>query len=696
MKTEYNRRTIGDKSKKNTARTQPATRARKNCGGSAEKRWRRHTIKAGAPRYEGVNASNPIAHLQRLDTLLQQELACEQAGYARSLQESRFASRIAESDCRYPVSLADAAYNALDQLVLTVRYEVDDDLVDNDFEPGHPLAFFYFADDGGSLREYPHQYYIEQAGTGFVSVALPNAAALGTLRALAEKRLLGIRRSIDTTSYRVMHEALSAVMRADNEGATGHEGRLVRLRNILAGNAEPAFRRLPRLSLPWLNATQQEAVQRVVEAEDVAIVHGPPGTGKTTTLIEAIIETLQRETQVMVCAPSNVAVDWISEQLSRRGVNVLRIGNPLRISDEMLDCSYERRFASHPLYSDLWAIRRELHRSPEGKSPSAATRKHLAALRDRATQLEVRIQADIFMQARVVACTLIGSAYAILDRRRFSTLFIDEAAQALEPACWAAIRKCDRVVMGGDHCQLPPTVKSPEALRGGLDRTLMQRVVQAHPRCVTQLDIQYRMHRDIMAFPSRWFYHGRLQAAPAVADRQVTPLDTPLMWIDTSQCGFGERQSRTLSRSNADEARLLIRTLREYIESIGITRVQDERIDFGIISPYRAQVRLIRRLLKLQKFFRRLYGQIAVGTVDGFQGQERDVIILSMVRDNDEGQIGFLRDLRRMNVAMTRARMKLIVLGNAATLSRHPFYAALLDHFQQHGDFLVLPPPEAE
>ena len=647
-----------------------------------------------------MNASTPIAHLQRLDTLLQQELACEQAGYARSLQESRFASRIAESDCRYPVALADAAYNALDQLVLTVRYEVDDDLVDNDFEPGHPLAFFYFSDDGGSLREHPHQYYIEQAGTGFVSVALPNAAALGTLRALAEKRLLGIRRSIDTTSYRVMHEALGAVMRADNEGSTGHEGRLVRLRNILAGNAEPAFRRLPRLSLPWLNATQQEAVQRVVEAEDVAIVHGPPGTGKTTTLIEAIIETLQRETQVMVCAPSNVAVDWISEQLSRRGVNVLRIGNPLRISDEMLDCSYERRFASHPLYSDLWAIRRELHRSPEGKSPSAATRKHLAALRDRATQLEVRIQADIFMQARVVACTLIGSAYAILDRRRFSTLFIDEAAQALEPACWAAIRKCDRVVMGGDHCQLPPTVKSPEALRGGLDRTLMQRVVQAHPRCVTQLDIQYRMHRDIMAFPSRWFYHGRLQAAEEAAHRMVSPLDTPLTWIDTSENSkFGiqnsELRTKSGSLTNAQEARLVIHTLRDYIDMVSPQKVESERIDFGIITPYRGQARLIRRLLKMQHYFRKLKRHITVGTVDGFQGQERDVIVISLVRDNAEGQIGFLRDLRRMNVAMTRARMKLIIVGNAATLSRHRFYRALIEHIKQHGDMVTVQPPAA-
>ena len=179
-----------------------------------------------------------------------------------------------------------------------------------------------------------------------------------------------------------------------------------------------------------------------------------------------------------------------------------------------------------------------------------------------------------------------------------------------------------------------------------------------------------------------------------MADRLVSPLDTPLTWVDTSQCSFGEKQSRTLSRSNAEEARLLIHILRDYIEMIGTTRIHDERVDFGIISPYRAQVRLIRRLLKWQKFFRHLYRQISVNSVDGFQGQERDVIVISMVRDNDQGAIGFLNDLRRMNVAITRARMKLIIVGNAQTLSRHRFYAQLIEHIQQHGDFLVIPPTE--
>ncbi len=623
-----------------------------------------------------MNGNNTAAHFSRLADLLRQEMDYELSGYTRSLDSHRYASRIAESDCRYPVSLGDAAYNALDQLVLTLRYDSGDDgesLDQNDFEPGHPVSLFHFAADNSSLREHPQQYYIAQCGAGCLGIIVPTATALATLRALAARHLLGVRLSVDTTSYRVMLDALGAAQRAEGEGFR-------RLRDVLLGNAEAHFRTLPRLSLPWLNASQQQAVQRVVEAQEVAVIHGPPGTGKTTTLVEAVIETLQRETQVMVCAPSNVAVDWLSEQLARRGVNVLRIGNPLRISDEMLDCSYERRFAAHPLYSDLWAIRREMHRTPDGKRPTPAQRKHLAALRERATALEVRINADIFMQARVVACTLIGSAYQILDRRRFQTLFIDEAAQALEPACWTAILKCDRVVMSGDHCQLPPTVKSPDAARHGLGHTLMQRVADACPASVTQLNIQYRMHEDIMAFPSRWFYHGSLRAAPAVAHRQAAPWDTPLLWVDTSLCDYAERQSRTLSRSNADEARLLIRILREYIETLGTARVLDQRLDFGIITPYRAQARLIRRLLKLQRFFRSLQGLITVGTVDGFQGQERDIIILSMVRDNDKGDIGFLRDLRRMNVAITRARLKLIVVGNAATLARSPFYNALLQH----------------
>lgn len=629
---------------------------------------------------------NPIAALQKQSELLKKEMVYERENYAKALTADRIGSRMQEPGCRYPISLGHSEYNALDQLVLTLFFEVADDETDMDFEPGKPVSFFYLSDNGQSVKETPYQCYVEQVDVGVMSVTLPNKSALQSLKALEETHLLGVQLCIDTTSYQVMQEALASAMRSDNE-------KFVHLRDTLIGTLRPSYRRLPRLSFPWLNRSQEDAVQKVVEAQEVAIVHGPPGTGKTTTLVEAIIETLQRETQVMVCAPSNAAVDWISEQLSRRGVNVLRVGNPLRMSNEMLDCSYERRYAAHPDYAELWSIRRALREGNAGSGKSREKQARLAKMRDRATELEIRIRYDLFDQARVVACTLIGSAYHILEHRHFSTLFIDEAAQALEPACWAAILKADRVIFSGDHQQLPPTIKCPEAARGGLDQTLMQKVAKTKPESVSLLTVQYRMNKEIMGFSSHWFYHDRLTAAPEVADRLVSPIDTPLMWIDTSQCHFGEKESRTLSRSNAEEARLLIHTLRDYVEMIGLTKIQDERVDFGIISPYRAQVRLIRKLLRWQKFFRTLRRQIAVNSVDGFQGQERDVIIISMVRDNEKGTIGFLRDLRRMNVAITRARMKLIILGNAETLSQHKFYRHFIEYVKEHGDFVTLPDP---
>ena len=623
---------------------------------------------------------NPGIYFSRLRELVALELREEQQAYRRSLEEkgASLTGCIQEPSCRYPVRLGNNTYNALGQLTLELHYEVGEDEVELDFEPGKPATVFYLNDNGA--KELPHQCYVEWVGEGVMTVSLPSKSALQSINDLAERHLLGVQLGIDNTSYRVMMEALSEAERKEDE-------KFIRLRNVLIGNTQPSFRCLPPLSFPWLNSSQNAAIQKVVEAQEVSIVHGPPGTGKTTTLVEAIIETLERETQVLVCAPSNAAVDWISEQLMRRSVNVLRIGNPLRMSDEMLDCSYERRYSAHPDYHELWNIRKKLREGAKGEQAHR--------LRNRETELEIKINADLFDQARVVSCTLIGSAYRLIERRRFSTLFIDEAAQALEPACWAAILKADRVIMSGDHQQLPPTVKSFEAAKGGLANTLMQKLVGLHPRSVTLLTTQYRMNEDIMAFPSRWFYHSRLQAAPEAAHRQVSPLDTPLTWLDTSEksdysenSDHSEKRTRTGSVTNAQEARLVIHTLRDYIEMISPGKIESERIDFGIITPYRGQARLIRRLLKMQHYFRKLKRHITVGTVDGFQGQERDVIVISLVRDNADGHIGFLRDLRRMNVAMTRARMKLIIIGNSRTLTHHRFYRELIEHFHTHGEFI--------
>ncbi len=630
---------------------------------------------------------NINAYFSKLREMVALELREEQQAYQRSLEQkgASLAGSIQEPSCRYPVTPGNTAYSPLGTLTIELRYDVSEDEVDVDFEPGKPTTLFYLTP--GDARALPFQCYVEAVGTGVMTVSLPSKAALQSIKDLSQRHLLGLQLGVDNTSFRVMQEALSEAERKEDE-------RFARLRNVLVGNAEAAFRQLPRLSFPWLNASQNDAIQHAVEAQEVSIIHGPPGTGKTTTLVEAVMETLERETQVLVCAPSNTAVDWISEQLSRRGINVLRVGNPLRVSDTMLNCSYERRYSAHPDYHELWNIRKTLNGERESLSDA-----HRHKLRQRVTELEIKIDSDLFNEARVVSCTLIGSAYRMMERKHFSTLFIDEAAQALEPACWVAILKADRVIMGGDHQQLPPTVKSLEAAKGGLAETLMQKVVRRHPRCVSLLTTQYRMNEDIMAFPSGWFYHGRLVAAPEAAHRQVSPLDTPLTWLDTSHAIHADASTSEVrnsggSLSNAQEAKLVIHTLRDYIEMVSPQKIESERIDFGIITPYRGQARLIRRLLKMQHYFRRLRRHITVGTVDGFQGQERDVIVISLVRDNAEGNIGFLRDLRRMNVAMTRARMKLIIVGNAQTLSRHRFYRELVNYIRSHGEFIEAPAEE--
>lgn len=493
---------------------------------------------------------------------------------------------------------------------------------------------------------------------------------------------LGVQLYFDETSYRTMFEALEDVLRAKGN-------RLAELRDTLLGTMKAGFRELYPVRFPWLNSTQETAVNKVLCARDVAIVHGPPGTGKTTTLVEAIYETLHREPQVLVCAQSNMAVDWISEKLVDRGVNVLRIGNPTRVNDKMLSFTYERRFENHPLYPELWSIRKELRqlggRARRGSyDEREGIRSRMSRLRDRATALEVQINTELFDSAHVIASTLVSSNHRLLNGRRFGTLFIDEAAQALEAACWIAIRKADRVVLAGDHCQLPPTIKCYEAARGGLERTLMEKVAANKPSAVSLLKVQYRMHEDIMRFSSNWFYDGELEAAPEIRHRGILDWDTPVTWIDTSDMDFKEEfVGETFGRINKEEAHLLLKELEAYILRIGGSRILEERIDFGLISPYKAQVQYLRGKIKGSATLRPYRSLITVNTVDGFQGQERDVIFISLVRANEEGQIGFLNDLRRMNVAITRARMKLVILGEAATLGHHAFYKQLLEYVKK-------------
>ena len=680
-------------------------------------------------------------------TLLQLEYYTEKEAFRKLTEQMGMQRKVKRGDAWFPLQVGKSFYNSLNQTAIEVFRTSDQD-IEHNFEFGRPVMFFMVKkmgkneNQGNTALQQPENasdanHKVQNSNlkvqsikyfsfTGTVSyvdgdrmvVTVPDSAPLLELQQSTDP--IGVQLSFDETSYKLMFEALDRVMKAKNN-------RLAYLRDLFYSHQKAGRFSFEPMKFPWLNPTQERAVNEVLWAKDVAIVHGPPGTGKTTTLVEAINETLMRESQVLVCAQSNMAVDWISEKLVDRGINVLRIGNPTRVNDKMLGFTYERRFESHADYPQLWAIRkaiRELRKNR--KKGSENYHQKMDRLKSRAAEIELRINAELFGEARVIACTLVGSAHHLLEGMKFGTLFIDEAAQALEAACWIPMRRASRVILAGDHCQLPPTVKSIAALRAGLGKTLMERIAENKPEVVTLLKIQYRMNDEIMRFSSDWFYGGKVESAPQIKYRSVLDYDHPITWIDTSNeenqitieggdapedsasaassesASSSESTSSSVSAANQNsdlnfkeqfvgesfgrinkaEAELTLLTLAEYFTKIGKQRVLSESIDVGIISPYRAQVQYLKKLIKKYEFFKPYRRLISVNTVDGFQGQERDVILISLVRSNDEGQIGFLKDLRRMNVAMTRARMKLIILGNKDTMTKHPFYKKLWEYVE--------------
>lgn len=678
---------------------------------------------------------SPIQALLQQRTLLQLEYYTEKEAFRKLTEQMGMQRKVKRGDAWFPLQVGKSFYNSLNQTAIEVFRTSDQD-IEHNFEFGRPVMFFMGKkmgkneNQGNTALQQPENasdanHKVQNSNlkgqsikyfsfTGTVSyvdgdrmvVTVPDSAPLLELQQSTDP--IGVQLSFDETSYKLMFEALDRVMKAKNN-------RLAYLRDLFYSHQKAERFSFEPMKFPWLNPTQERAVNEVLWAKDVAIVHGPPGTGKTTTLVEAINETLMRESQVLVCAQSNMAVDWISEKLVDRGINVLRIGNPTRVNDKMLGFTYERRFESHADYPQLWAIRkaiRELRKNR--KKGSENYHQKMDRLKSRAAEIELRINAELFGEARVIACTLVGSAHHLLEGMKFGTLFIDEAAQALEAACWIPMKRASRVILAGDHCQLPPTVKSIAALRAGLGKTLMERIAENKPEVVTLLKIQYRMNDEIMRFSSDWFYGGKVESAPQIKYRSVLDYDHPITWIDTSNeenqitiegedapedsastsssvsaanqnsdLNFKEQfVGESFGRINKAEAELTLLTLAEYFTKIGKQRVLEERIDVGIISPYRAQVQYLKKLIKKYEFFKPYRRLISVNTVDGFQGQERDVILISLVRSNDEGQIGFLKDLRRMNVAMTRARMKLIILGNKNTMTKHPFYKKLWEYVE--------------
>lgn len=647
---------------------------------------------------------SPIQALLQQRTLLQLEYYTEKEAFRKLTEQMGMQRKVKRGDAWFPLQVGKSFYNSLNQTAIEVFRTSDQD-IEHNFEFGRPVMFFR-SEGSEELKYFSFTGTVSYVDGDRMVVTVPDSAPLLELQQSTDP--IGVQLSFDETSYKLMFEALDRVMKAKNN-------RLAYLRDLFYSHQKAGRFSFEPMKFPWLNPTQERAVNEVLWAKDVAIVHGPPGTGKTTTLVEAINETLMRESQVLVCAQSNMAVDWISEKLVDRGINVLRIGNPTRVNDKMLGFTYERRFESHPDYPQLWAIRkaiRELRKNR--KKGSENYHQKMDRLKSRAAEIELRINAELFGEARVIACTLVGSAHHLLEGMKFGTLFIDEAAQALEAACWIPMKRASRVILAGDHCQLPPTVKSIAALRAGLGKTLMERIAENKPEVVTLLKIQYRMNDEIMRFSSDWFYGGKVESAPQIKYRSVLDYDHPITWIDTSNeenqitiegedapedsasassaasaanqnsdLNFKEQfVGESFGRINKAEAELTLLTLAEYFTKIGKQRVLEERIDVGIISPYRAQVQYLKKLIKKYEFFKPYRRLISVNTVDGFQGQERDVILISLVRSNDEGQIGFLKDLRRMNVAMTRARMKLIILGNKDTMTKHLFYKKLWEYVE--------------
>jgi ATP-dependent RNA/DNA helicase IGHMBP2 len=626
--------------------------------------------------------------LRHLQELLGMERAADLEQYRQKVLQTSIEKKRQEGICWYPVVMRRHYIGTGERLI--VEMERTTHLgASHTFQSGKVVTLF--SNTGQQSGTGRHV-------TGVVNYVRDNQMVItlneDELPEWIDDGKLGIDVMFDEATYREMERALKEVMKAD-------KGRVAELREILLGHRPARQRAVGEApALPRLNPGQQEALRQVISAQDVAIIHGPPGTGKTTTLVQSILFTLKSEGQTLVCAPSNAAVDLLTEKLSEEGLEVLRLGHPARVTDQTLSKTLDARIASHPHFRDLRAVRKKAealkdmaykykrHYGHAEREQRKLLTNEAKALKADADMLEFYITNDLFHKADVITCTLVGASHSLLRGRRWATVFIDEAAQALEPACWIPLLKADRVVFAGDHCQLPPTVKSVEAARAGLAQTLFEKCVERQPTTATMLMTQYRMHEDIMAFSSRQFYRGALEAAPGNRQHVLREDIPPLEWVDTAGCGFEEEQDpETLSRFNTEEGRLLLRRLEALVMELGVETWLAQGWTLGVITPYKAQTLMLRAAIEEFPALGELGSLLGIDTVDAFQGQERDVIAISLTRSNEKGEIGFLADTRRMNVALTRARKRLMVVGDSATLGGHGFYAALVDYMQEKGAY---------
>ena len=602
-------------------------------------------------------------YFKKLQELLKIERNEDRDAYLKLTSSTSVTDRRAAGLCWYPISIIGTEPTRGDYLNVEIERKTHLDII-SQIRFGSPAVLF---------SNHDPSYRVE----GVISYQNGNRLKINLfteeLPDWSKEGKLGVELLFDDYSYDDMQAALK-------QASTLKDNRLV---DTLIGLREPVFA-MSDIILPDLNKSQNLAVNKILAAQDLAIVHGPPGTGKTTTLVQAIKLTAKAE-QVLVVAPSNTAVDLLSEKLAAEGLNVLRIGNPARVSDKLMSLTLDSQMANHPYMKESKKLKKQASEYKNmghkyKRNFGRAEREQRKALFDEAHKImrevaktEEFIIDDLVSKAQVITATLAGSNHWTIRKQKFKTVFIDEAGQALEPACWIPILKSQKVILAGDHQQLPPTIKSDNAARAGLNVTLLEKCVALHPSAVVLLDEQYRMHHNIMQFSSQEFYGGKLLAHSSVASELLFNDDIPFLFIDTAGCGFTEKSEGT-SIANPEEAAFVFNYITNFLPGI-------EPFSIAVISPYREQIRLLKEL------FAEMTDNISVNTIDSFQGQERDMVIISMTRSNPDGEIGFLSDIRRMNVAMTRAKKKLVIVGDSSTLARLPFYTDLISYSESIGGY---------
>lgn len=619
-------------------------------------------------------------YFKQLQELLQIEKNEDRKQYEFISAQTSVAQRRANGIAWYPIAIRGSEMGRGDYLVLEVERTTHTDVA-HQFRFGVPAVLFSQHDPKNCRLE------------GVVSYQGGNKMKLSLrtdeLPDWADDGKLGVDILFDNNSYEEMEVALK---KAASLAGEPKEGRLVQ---VLTGTAKPVFHEMPFQSFSSLNTFQNNAVQKILSAVDLAIVHGPPGTGKTTTLVQAIKAlTEQGNKKILVVAPSNTAVDLLSEKLADEGLNVLRVGNPARVSEKLISLTLDSKVSQHQSVKEIKKLRKQANEFRDmahkykrsfGRAEREQRKLLFAEARNimkQVEQTEQYIVDDLLNRAQVITATPVGANHYTVRHLQYDIAVIDEAGQALEPSCWIPVLKARKLVMAGDHCQLPPTIISDEAAKKGLNKTLMEKNVQLHPEAVVLLEEQYRMHESIMQYASAIFYDNKLKANSAVAGHLLFETDDPLLFIDTAGCGFEEKLEGT-STSNPEEAAFLLRHLSGMMETLQEKKGKEKFPSVAVISPYREQVRILKDLLQHNASLVQVKEHISINTIDGFQGQERDIVYISLTRSNPDNRIGFLSDIRRMNVAMTRARKKLVVVGDSGTLSQFPFYAGFIAHAER-------------